>query len=73
VVLTIARKGTSCDEHHIPHDALIMALDGWITVTSPTREEPLALHPGSLAALAADVPQTITAQEDSAFLTVLSC
>jgi quercetin dioxygenase-like cupin family protein len=73
VVLTVARKGTSCDEHHVPHDALIIALDGWITIASPTRDEPLGLHPGSVAALAADVPQTITAQEDSAFLTVLSC
>ena len=73
VVLTVARKGTSCDEHHIPHDALIIAIDGWITVSSPTRDEALGLHPGSVAALAADVQQTITAQEDSAFLTVLSC
>ena len=53
--------------------ALIIALDGWITVSSPTRDEALGLHPGSVAALAADVQQTITAQEDSAFLTVLSC
>ena len=42
VVLTVARKGTSCDEHHVPHDALIIALDGWITVSSPAATHPWA-------------------------------
>lgn len=70
-VLTAAKKGTVCGEHHHRGRALILALSGSLRLSAPDLNSSLDLRGRSLATVAPRVRHVIEARSDCAFLTLI--
>lgn len=70
VVLVTMRSGAELREHTAPGPIMIHALAGRFAVTVAGQERELPA--GSITALAADVPHSVLAREDGAFLLTIA-
>lgn len=67
--LTVARAGAQIREHDAPGPVTLVVLEGALTFRSPDGDVSLGAH--DVATFAGDVPHSVEAIEDSAFLIVI--
>lgn len=70
-VLTVARQGTTCDEHSYPAPTLMLGLLGSLSISSPSDGGERSLREGEVIGMAPNVGHAVTAKSDCAFLTVI--
>lgn len=61
--------GEGLSEHTAPFDALLLALDGWATVT--VADVAHSMHTGEIIRLPADIPHAIQADEPFKMLLIM--
>ncbi len=71
VVLVVLGEGATLKEHRAPSAVTLVPLFGRLSLTVPDQSEPVEFTPEMPVAFAAEVPHSVEAAEDSAFLLIL--
>ena len=70
-VLTVARRGTTCDAHRLPGPTIIVAITGTLTIAPGAGGHAVRIAEGDAVGLGSGIDHTVKARRDCAFLTLI--